>query len=143
MVALMLLFLGGCGSSEALNPENGKLAPFTEVVWELEEITSIYGGIDIQPLPPWKYTVEFRSEGHLIAQDACNRCEGTYEIDISGSISISASCTEMACTPWPNIAYSEALNQATRYEMREDHLRIYFRDREGQEWIMIHRQKKR
>ena len=113
--------------------DNGQGDELTGVIWKLELIESEDGSVFV-PNPQETYILQFRTDGTVSGKDDCNDCEGQYKASTDGSISISVSCTEIAC----GIGYGEMLNQAKTYRIEKERLLIDFIDRNGQRRVLNH-----
>ncbi len=136
--SMLFLFLTACNSTkEPLISANANL--LLEHSWKLIEIADLNGQTVFTPDTAWTYSVRFLSNGNITAQDACNACTGTYQIEPYNILSITLSCTEMVCAPPPSYSgYKDALGFAVEFKIVKDQLWIKYEDSTGAIFYLIH-----
>lgn len=88
--------------------------------------------------PDPRYTVEFGSDGRYFGQAHCNSYTGGYELPIPGQLTIRAGAATLAACPSPSIAdeYLRALASVSRYDVRDDELRLTYNSSGELEFVL-------
>ncbi|MEX0720478.1 MAG: META domain-containing protein [Balneolaceae bacterium] len=140
-LTLLILFVGfaffGCDVEDAnlddKVPVEEIKANLTASKWELRSVEEEGYGI-FAPENDTMYTINFFDDGSLEGKDACNRCEGNYEIDSSGKLIINEmACTEMACHGFQHtISYAYSLHGENSFSFEDEQLYITLNDEENE-----------
>ncbi len=137
--SILFLFLGACTTKkEPLLSANAN--QLLEHTWKLIEITDPNGHPVFSPDTTWSYTVRFLTNGNIEAQNACNDCGGTYQIEPGNKLSIALSCTEVLCEPSADfLEYGNDLNHAREFKLVNDQLWIMYEEGTVGLFYLVHK----
>jgi len=139
ILPLIILIIGfiSCQRFFSLNNNHPDNDTIYDHVWNLESVKNINGDLMLIPDSAWEFSVEFDLDGSLYVISACNTGEGIFSIKTGDSLDIEIGCTEMACNANYQ-GYCDDLNHATRFDLSNDQLSIYFTNRSGNQRVLIH-----
>ncbi|HNR68121.1 MAG TPA: META domain-containing protein [bacterium] len=139
---VICLLAAGCEFFGVNVGEDDSNPQFTDTKWELEAVAATNGSVLLEANDKWPYWVRFRADGTVEAMDACNTCEGEYQIGDGFSLSMAIGCTEKSCGPSaPSVAYGDHLNHSISFVLGKKILHIRFVGRDNVERVLVHRAK--
>ncbi|MBN2102793.1 META domain-containing protein [bacterium] len=140
LVTAVIMITGQMGCQRFFSVNNDHHGPDTiyHRVWNLESIKNEDGDTLFISDGNSEHSIKFSVDGSLSAVAACNTGEGNFWIQPGDSIHIQLACTEIACnTGYPG--YCDDLNHATRFDLSDNTLSIYFTNRNKEKLVLIHK----
>lgn len=131
-------FVYGCGWIE---PPPSSEAELIGTQWRLGRIVDEGGDVVYTRRSGERYHFLLHDDGTAEGRNACNACEGDYDVGDGDRLSISLSCTEMACGPdleFPHLSYPDLLASVETYELTDGRLRMEATSRDGSRYVLYH-----
>ena len=128
--------IAGCGEDDPLSVLEAQLVGET---WRLVAVRPLSSSVAFIP-DDADYNIAFTSGGTWSGVNSCNTCTGTYSLGPGRALSFaSISCTEAACPNPPTwVGYEVALAMVTAFGFEDERLLLFYTDRNGETWEMIH-----
>jgi heat shock protein HslJ len=128
-LVLMILVIGGCGSSTQLNP----LTLLTGNTWELSSLLG--SGVDLTKFQGGIPTLNFLDEGRLAGFAGCNNFSGGFSLEGNGIMLDPGAMTRKACPESGEDDFLAVLGRVKNFKVIKEKLTLLDGDTELMSFI--------